>query len=457
MRRVGSGLMSLGVLLAAASSLSAQNDQQKRFLEEERRREMDERARANADLKQDFLWEFGGWFHGELTRLDDQPDRDHRTYRYADLRLWGEVVFEQRYTAYLRLQSDYIDFNKGDQFAGEHDNVVHPLVVDEAYLDADFSWDGTELKARAGRQFESLGRGLLLNGVAYAGHLSWSAGPFSARLVLAHTIPHDDDIDQSLPNPRDSHRGFFGVEADWIFTGDHRLYFMGLVEHDFNGENEFGQKWDYNANYLGLGARGSVTGDLSYAVELVYEFGQTAGAGSTEMDPIRAFAATVSLDYVLRIDTSPILVLEYMFGSGDSDRGSVTDVASGNTSGTNDEGFLSFGFLQTGFSLFPRLSNIHILKLGGSFHPLESVEAARYLEVGAYFYYYRKAEAGQPISDPRSFRDDADIGKEFDLFLRWRIFSDLGLSVNYGLFMPGNAYDEKSNRGFISAGLSYSF
>src|SRR6185295_7553807 len=110
--------------------------------------------------------------------------------------------------------------------------------------------------------------------------------------------------------------------------------------------------------------------------------------------------------------------------------------------GTTDTSFLSFGFVQTGYSLFPRVSNIHILRFGGSIRPLESVELFHKLEVGAYGYFYRKAVAAEQISDSRSFLNNADIGKEVDVFLRWRIFSDLGFSVNYGCFFPGRAYLE---------------
>lgn len=449
--------MSSAVLVASLITFFAQADQQKKFLEEERRREMDERARANADLKQSFLYDYGGWLHGEFVRLDDKPDRDHRTFRYADLRLWGEVVLEQRYTAYVRLQTEYTDFNKGDQFAGEHDNLFRSPHVDQAYLDADLSGEDNDVSVRAGRQFESIGRGLLLNGVYYSLHGSWSSGRFSARALVAHTLPHDDDIDQSLPNARDSHRGFAGLEGNYMLSGDHRVYLMALVERDLNDEESLFQKWDYHANYIGMGGRGTILPDLSYAVETVFEFGQSAGAGSKDMESIRAFALTVTIDYSWRVDTSPHFVLEYMFGSGDKDRGSVTDVASGNQSGTDDRSFLAFGFLQTGFSLFPRLSNIHILRAGGSFRPLESVEAARNLEFGAFFYWYQKAQSAQPISDPRSFLDDADLGTEVDVLLRWRVFSDLGISANYGIFLPGKAYDEQSNRSFFSAGFTYSF
>ncbi|HXX94077.1 MAG TPA: hypothetical protein VEN81_10610, partial [Planctomycetota bacterium] len=375
------GIASILAAWASASPLFAQADPQKKYLEDERRREMDERADANADLKQDFLWEYGGWFHSEVDYLNDQPYREHRLFGYEDLRLWGELVYDRHYTAYVRLQTDYTDFSGHQQFTGDDHTRYRPAVVDQAWMDADFSWEGTLLKARAGKEFESMGSGLLLEGVYYGAHVSWASGPFSARLLVAHTIVHEDDLDQSLPNFHDSRRGFAGVELDWRFSGDHTFYGMGLLEHDFNdAENAF-QKWDYNPDYVGLGARGHLVDNLYYAAEGVFEFGKTMAAGATTTDAIQAFAALLTLDYVWHLETSPTLEVQYMFGSGDKHRASATDVASGSPPGTKDESFLAFGFVQTGYSLFPLLANIHIVRAGGSFHPLESLEAVRTLEL----------------------------------------------------------------------------
>src|SRR5262249_28792152 len=141
----------------------------------------------------------------------------------------------------------------------------------------------------------------------------------------------------------------------------------------------------------------------------------------------------------------------------DSDRGSVTEQAAGNQAGTDDNGFLSFGFVPTGYSLFPRVSNIHILRVGGTIRPLESVEMFHKMQLGVFGYLYRKAQSESPISDSRAFLQSADVGKEVDVTLRWRIYSDLGFSVNYGCFFPGDAYQETKARNFLNVGLTYSF
>lgn len=443
-------------LIGAAPALA---QDQNKLLEEERRREMDARRPALDDLGQRLLWDAGGWLHAEIITLDDPPEEAERTLRYLDLRLWGEITIDRTYTAYLRLQTDYVDFNTGDQFEGEDDNEFRFLYVDQAWAQADWSSADTDFVVRGGRQFISLGRGLLFNQVAYGLAVEWASGRWGAKAFGAHSIIHDDDLDQSLPNHDDSRRAFGGLEVNYVLAGYHRAYAMFMLEKDLNDEDPevAVQDWTYDAQYLGLGLRGAFFRDLGYHLEAIYQMGESVAAGTTDSEDIGAFSLTLLLEYRFQAPTSPAALVEYLYGSGDSDRGSVTDVAAGNTAGSDDEGFLGFGFLQTGYALFPRVSNIHIVRLGGSFRPLESVEAAKYLEAGAYLYFYRKDESAAPISDPRSFVDDADVGTEFDLFLRWRILSDLGVSVNFGRFMPGDAYDDTDGRNFLSAGFTYGF
>jgi hypothetical protein len=448
-------IVTVGLLLAAFP-LAALAQDQKRFLEEERRREMDARPKLDEDMKQPLLWDAGGWLHLQFDHLDDPPFEDTRTDRNVDLRLWGQIQYERNYTAFVRVQTEYTDFNSGQQFKTSEDNQFR-LRMDQAWVQGDWTESGRGFVLRAGRQFETIGSGLLFNDVAYAIQGTYDAERWAVRSWLAHSLIHEADIDQSLPHPNESRRVFFGLEGDYRITGNHRAYALFLLEHDLNRENDPLQDWTYNANYIGVGALGTILAGWGYSAEAVFEFGQTASAGSTGLDTIRAFALLLTTDYQFLGPMEPAVRLQYMFGSGDSDRASVSDMAAGNREGTNDTSFLSFGFVQTGFSLFPRVSNIHILRLGGSIRPFESVELLHKLEVGVYGYYYRKADATELISDSRAFLNNADVGKEIDLILRWRVFSDLGFSLNYGCFFPGKAYLDDSARNFFSAGITYSF
>ena len=155
------------IAVSCSLSLSAQV-QDKKFLEEDRRKEMDAALEEEDEsLDQPYLWDAGGWLHLQLIDLEDQPTRDRRTFRYADLRLWGEARFEDHYTAYLRVRTAYVDFNEGDQFEGSDDDELRSPHVDQAWIQA-----GTELPlghadVRVGRQFLTMGSGLLYNSVAY--------------------------------------------------------------------------------------------------------------------------------------------------------------------------------------------------------------------------------------------------------------------------------------------------
>jgi hypothetical protein len=444
-------------LAAVALPLPLSAQDQKKFLEDDRRKEMDARPKPDPDMLQPLLWDAGGWLHLQFDRLDDPPFRDTRTDRYVDLRLWGELRIERNYTAYVRLQTDYVDFNTGDQFKGTEDDVFRSPHMDQAWIQADWTENRRGLVLRAGREFVSLGSGLLYNGVAYAAHGLYDAEQWAIQSFVAHSILGEDDIDQSHPNSGSTHRLFFGLEGELLLTGNHRAYAMFLLEHDFNRENVAVQEWDYNANYFGLGARGTIVAGWGYSAEAVLEFGETASVGTTSSDPILAFGFLMTTDYLFPGPMEPSIRFSYMFGSGDSDRASPTDMAAGNQAGTTDTSFLSFGFVQTGFSLFPRVANIHILRLGGTIRPLESIEALRKFEVGVFGYYYRKANSQELISDSRAFLNNADIGKEVDFLVRWRVFSDLGFSLNYGVFFPGKAYQERGARNFLSAGITYSF
>ena len=446
------------LVISALSALPAFGQDQQKLIEDEWRREMNARPKPDEDMKQPWLWDGGGWLHLQLDQVDDAPLRNTRTDRFVDLRLWGEVRYDRIYSLYARIKTSYTDFNSGDQYSGSDDNSFQTPQFDEVYADADWTDDGGHgFSARAGRAFVSMGSGLLYNDLAYMIQGTYSQDRWALRAWVGHSIIHEPDIDQSIDHANKSNRGFFGVEGEYLISGNHRAYGMILVERDFNRDHFSSVDWTYNANYFGLGARGTIVAGLGYSAELVYEFGDSTAAVSTQTETISSFAGILTLDYQFPGPMEPMLLLQYMYGSGDSDRQSTTDALAGNQAGTDDHGFLSFGFVQTGYSLFPRVSNIHILRLGGTLRPLESVDWLHKMSVGVFGYYYRKATSSCPISDSRAFLDDADVGKEVDFTLRWRIFSDLGFSLNYGCFFPGDAYQETKARNFINAGITYSF
>jgi len=458
------GLFCLIFCIGAAAPALAQDDPDKKFLDQEKTKELEQEP-TPAPESQDLVWDWGGWINMQYLSIEDDPFESRREQRFHDLRLWGAATIEKRYRVYARLRSTFQDYNDGDQF-GTRENEWDLFRLDQGYLEA--SWPecaskllgaGSNVHVRAGRQYLAMGTGLLFNGVVDGIELDGQSGPWSARLFGALTIHSHDDMDRSLPDRDFSDRRFIGLDIAYAGFGAHRPYALMLIERDRNEESDPVQDYDYNANYFALGSRGTLyVRGLGYHVEAAYEYGRSVAAGTVGSEHLGAWAFLINLDYYAPLPTSPLLFIGLWWATGDKDRTSPTDTTTGNLQSTNDEGFLPFGYLQTGFALSPQLANIHILRMGGTFKPLENLSAwTKTLELGFSFYLYSKDQSAGGISDPRAFNDSKRVGSEIDLFMRWRLLSDLGVSMNYGHFMPGGAYDDRHGRDFFSMGLTYSF
>jgi hypothetical protein len=136
---------------------------------------------------------------------------------------------------------------------------------------------------------------------------------------------------------------------------------------------------------------------------------------------------------------------------------SPTNTLNGNLPGTDDDNFLYFGFINTGYAIAARLSNLQFLRLGGSFRPFEGNPVLDHLELGANCFFYWKDETRGGISDWRADLANQEIGRELDLFLHWQILSDLAFSVRFGTFCPGDAYSHETERSFLATSVTYSF
>jgi hypothetical protein len=49
------------------------------------------------------------------------------------------------------------------------------------------------------------------------------------------------------------------------------------------------------------------------------------------------------------------------------------------------------------------------------------------------------------------------VGMEFDFILEWQLLSDVAIDLQYGIFIPGEAYPDSDPRHFLYAGFSYGF
>jgi hypothetical protein len=455
------------LLLGASSAYAQEQPPQAQLLEEERRRVLDE----TIDISQEYEYDYGGWLRGEFILFDDDPYEDRRTLRFYDLRLWGSVRVAEIHRVYARILMQYTDFNSGDQY-GHSQNTFDGPNLDQGFYEIDLSeaLGLTKLLGRAGRQYFHLGRGIALNGTMDGLSIEGETDGWGFRALGAHTIISMDDIDSSRPDKDDSHRLFVGLSGEGPDLGAHtRPYAYALVQRDLNGTDPPGAgsiDFGYDSEYWGIGVRSQPLTFLSLRGEFIFETGRsypdpfTVAGGSTDTESVRAHCLDLLAEAHPDLPLGLRFSAEYLWGSGDADRLSVTNTLFGNEAGTTDEGFLAFGYVHTGIALYPRPSNLHILRLGAAGRPLQGVgRLLEALDVALDWFYYRKDEEDGAISDTRADLPESYVGMELDVSVTWRPLSDVIAAVRGGVFMPGDAYSDATddNRGFLSASLTYMF
>lgn len=281
--------------------------------------------------------------------------------------------------------------------------------------------------------------------------------------LLGRTVHSWDNLDTSRPNFGQSWRYFYGVQARYTGWAKHEPFVYYIWQRDRQGDGWGAfwlQQWRYDSEYLGIGSRGELARNWRYSAEIVYQRGRGYGDGQFfDRNDICAFGWDFQIEYLSPWRTHPKFILEYMFASGDPTRvGSPTNAAGGNLAFTKDNGFNAFGYRDTGLSLSPELSNIHIWRAGASFFPFENhVEWLQKLEMGTDWFLYHKNRRRAAISDDLATVPSGYVGWEMDYFLNWRFTSDLALTMRYGVFFPGKAYNDRTTRTFFLTGLTWSF
>ena len=132
----------------------------------------------------------------------------------------------------------------------------------------------------------------------------------------------------------------------------------------------------------------------------------------------------------------------FLYASGDSDYSRAIE---GNTSGSGTQ-FIPLTASSLGTVFSPSLSNLIETELSGSIKPVSSLALQTGMKLLAFF---RPTEGPVNVSGIKPGSTSPWLGFEADLFGMYRIMSDLGLSLNAGLFLPG-----VSPNGAFSTGTS---
>jgi len=431
-------------------------------------KEVRDRMEAATLPKQNTMFQYGGFYFPSYLQTTDTADGNIHVSR-QDLRLWGQLDIDEVHKVFARMKMSYTDFASGDAGPLGRGHDLDGPDVDVAYYELDLAramqkyggqtWPAV-VKIRGGRQFITLGRGLVMADTLDAGSFDFGTKDFFFTGFAGVTPDGRQDIDFSTPNNSHSHRHFYGLEADYKGIPGHTPYYYMVIQNggpDLDGVN-VAQDYTYHSNYHGIGLKGSLAPDLKYGVEHVWEFGHgSPDAVKGEDERIDANAFDAELDYYIHAPCKPQAQIEYAYASGDKDRRSAMTALGGNRAGTSDEAFQGFSYVNSGLALMSRFSNLQFVRLGSRFTPYDKKEGLGRIDVGFNHYFQFKASPDGPIDDFRANRDASSIGQETDVFLEWKILSDLALTVHYGHFWPGAAYEERHGRNFLFTALTISF
>ncbi len=402
--------------------------------------------------------QIGGWVTPVF--IDQEQGSDVLGASVNTLRLFLKAYLWKDSYFYVRGKDVFSRYPKHE---GAYANLEQP---DNLY-DLDLAYfslmsPNRVLKVSLGRKFFMVGTGLVLNGRGDGGELNFYSKSVSLQLLGLYTGLLKKDNNPYGLSSRDLDDG-----SKRIFTGgtlnlhysNQTLYFLGMAQID-KGEEDSAAPSRYQSQYYGGGLKGVILEGLTYQGEFIYERGKSYLYGTTEEGDIKAFAGIFNLYYFFNALVNPALILQYAYGSGDSDR-SDHKSPDANLSG-EDNGFISFGTYVGGFALRPALSNIHVIRGGFSLAPFgwSQITMIRRMSLIAKYSLYRKDKADAFIGYDEAKENNADVGQGVDVSLRWRMFYDLSIFVNYAVFMPGDAYgsdDNSDTKNFVMAGLNLSF
>lgn len=456
------GIAVVLLLVPALPAMAQAAQEQERVQELERQKQLQDRI-IQPEFADESYFDYGGWVRPQYFQFRDGSDQVRARQDY-DLRLWVDIRQGGVHTVYFRGAYYKFIWDDGDSPTG-HDEK-QKVRIDVAYYQCDVgvvnSMGAREPIGylRLGRQYHVLGSGLVFNGNFDGGKTGWLIGPVAATVFGGRSIQENDDLDQSRVDPTESHRLFLSGLLEGNFSSLVVPYAFVLAQIDQNSPDIPVQKFGWDSQYWGLGARGNAfLPNFPFTLEYVYETGNRYASGAaSSKERIDASALYAEVSARLLEPMLPQVVFGFMYASGDKNRLFVPNTFLGNAAGTPDHTFTAFGYVPTGFLFNPLLANLYISRAGASFRPIypEGL-SVRQVDFGVDFYYYQKVKTNGGISDPFMKLLHADVGWEVDLHADVTLFSDLTFQARYGHFHPGQEPLDSNDRDFFLIAAIFSF
>jgi len=219
-----------------------------------------------------------------------------------------------------------------------------------------------------------------------------------------------------------------------------------------------------STEYLGLGVSGSIIPSLYYDAFVYGGTGSTLSflpdsssvtGSSYQYAPILAIMGGVGLKYYVEQTLSSRFELQAIYSSGNA---TATSYLEGNTSSYSTM-FIPISQQVIGVAFMPQLGNLIMLNLNYSLKPWgQSDTVWKNLQLMAKVLSYFRSTTGpisQPGLDPNS--SALYLGTEPELIAAFRPYSDFGLVLSTGVFLPyGGAFTGSESNPTVGARLEFS-
>ena len=477
------GLLLLGVLTVSARAQAPDGSGQQRFLENQLRPLIAPEFQT-PPVEDRLLINYGAVLRSVTTWYEDHGTalplpQESRALHIAEIRPWASLSYGELHRGFFRGQLGYLTFNDGDQY-GPRERETQGPYVDLAYYELDIDAaarragvDGAEdfsADMSIGRQFLYLGRGITFGLTTDALSLDWARGDWAGLAFGSQSVDRNISFN-GFPNPlayQLDRRQFYGGQIEYQGWDRRELYSYVMGQWD-NSSRPLAQETAYDSVHWGIGTTGEMLfgepgeemgiPNLRYHSEFVIQRG--AHQRFTARDDIKAWAVDAGMDYFWTTPMKPRVGVGYARASGDKTRfGSPLPNAGFNESQTTDDSFIGFGYLNTGVSFQPAFSNLEFIRFAAALRPFDDSDSPSYqgIEVGTSAYLYWRPAPTAGVSDVRANSNDDYLGHEWDLYVNWRMSSDLLLLINYGVFFPHEGSFSPGNdrsRQFFTVNLNW--
>lgn len=257
--------------------------------------------------------------------------------------------------------------------------------------------------------------------------------------------------------------GFAEISSPTL-AGGNTLKLAVIAQMDLRQEDnsylEDSQTGKLHTQYVQLSADGSIIPDLFYTLSGVLQTGQylvpSYGTDAAADYSYLGGMASLTLDYYVESRFNTTISLDALYSSGDSwsDRADFNFLNPPDGGGSSLHRYVPISNTTKGFVYSPEVGNLIFGDLSISMMPVEKVQ----LQLSSIT--FMRAVDG-PIFDDYISEDSGNslyLGEEIDFTVNFRPWSDLGLSLTSGVFIPNKDIQTEKDISYRIGGyLSVSF